>query len=254
MLYSYCCHYPLQRYKGIWNCLAILTRALGGNYVNFGVFELYGDPALKVCALVCAEWYCFVGGCRVCGAWVPLRVLPTHPLASHRLLPPARPPLQDALDMSLKLALSVPLPDILAYRKLAKAYYALLDVLCHNHANVVATRDTGAHRAGAGRGGGRVAAACLSPLLQIMRAAVRGPHTSSDRQTPLLIYCIFTSPWRRSHLCIFADQPGRGAQVAGRQHQLAGTPCHALPCNAHVPLGVVPFLRSALRPGMYASR
>lgn len=38
----------LQKYKGIWNCLAILTRALGGNYVNFGVFELYGDPALKV--------------------------------------------------------------------------------------------------------------------------------------------------------------------------------------------------------------
>ena len=37
-----------QKYKGIWNCLAILTRALGGNYVNFGVFELYGDPALKV--------------------------------------------------------------------------------------------------------------------------------------------------------------------------------------------------------------
>ena len=37
-----------QKYKGIWVCLAILTRALGGNYVNFGVFELYGDPALKV--------------------------------------------------------------------------------------------------------------------------------------------------------------------------------------------------------------
>ena len=37
-----------QRYKGIWVCLSILTRALGGNYVNFGVFELYGDPALRV--------------------------------------------------------------------------------------------------------------------------------------------------------------------------------------------------------------
>ncbi|PSC72660.1 exportin-7 isoform X2 isoform A [Micractinium conductrix] len=84
-----------QKYKGIWNCLAILTRALGGNYVNFGVFELYGDPALK-----------------------------------------------DALDMALKLALSIPLADILAYRKVGKAYFALLDVLCHNHANVIATRDT----------------------------------------------------------------------------------------------------------------
>jgi hypothetical protein len=31
-----------------------------------------------------------------------------------------------------------------------KAYFALLDVLCHNHANVIATRDTGA-RHGMGR-------------------------------------------------------------------------------------------------------
>ena len=37
-----------HRYKGIWVCLSILTRALSGNYVNFGVFDLYGDPALKV--------------------------------------------------------------------------------------------------------------------------------------------------------------------------------------------------------------
>ena len=37
-----------QRYKGIWICLTILQRALVGSYVNFGVFDLYGDPALKV--------------------------------------------------------------------------------------------------------------------------------------------------------------------------------------------------------------
>ena len=37
-----------QRYKGIWICLDLLKIALAGNYVNFGVFELYGDPALKV--------------------------------------------------------------------------------------------------------------------------------------------------------------------------------------------------------------
>ncbi len=36
------------KYKGIWICLSILKHALGGNYVNFGVFDLYGDPALKV--------------------------------------------------------------------------------------------------------------------------------------------------------------------------------------------------------------
>nr|GMD36638.1 exportin-7-like isoform X1 [Ipomoea batatas] len=34
------------KYKGIWISLTILSRALGGNYVNFGVFELYGDRAL----------------------------------------------------------------------------------------------------------------------------------------------------------------------------------------------------------------
>lgn len=37
-----------QKYKGIWICLLILMRALAGNYVVFGVFELYGDPALNV--------------------------------------------------------------------------------------------------------------------------------------------------------------------------------------------------------------
>lgn len=46
------------------------TTALAGNYVNFGVFELYGDRALA-----------------------------------------------DALDISLKMILSIPLTDILAYQK-----------------------------------------------------------------------------------------------------------------------------------------
>ena len=43
-----------RKYKGIWVCFQILARALGGNYVNFGVFELYGDPALKVRHLTAA--------------------------------------------------------------------------------------------------------------------------------------------------------------------------------------------------------
>ena len=47
-----------------------LVTALAGNYVNFGVFELYGDRALA-----------------------------------------------DALDIALKMALSIPLTDILAFRK-----------------------------------------------------------------------------------------------------------------------------------------
>jgi exportin-7 len=83
------------RYKGIWLCMSILTRALGGNYVNFGVFDLYGDPALK-----------------------------------------------DALDVVLQMALSIPLHDILAYRKVGKAYYGLVDVLCSSQTKSIAGRDT----------------------------------------------------------------------------------------------------------------
>ena len=40
-------HYAVK-YKGIAICTAILARCLDGGYVNFGVFALYGDPALDV--------------------------------------------------------------------------------------------------------------------------------------------------------------------------------------------------------------
>lgn len=83
------------KYKGIWISLTILTRALAGNYVNFGVFELYGDRALA-----------------------------------------------DALDVALKLTLSIPLADIMAFRKLTRSYFALLEVLCNSHINVIVNLDT----------------------------------------------------------------------------------------------------------------
>jgi exportin-7 len=35
-----------SKYKGVSLCLGILYRALGGNYVNFGVFKLYNDQSL----------------------------------------------------------------------------------------------------------------------------------------------------------------------------------------------------------------
>ena len=35
-----------EKYKGISLALAMLSRALNGSYVNFGVFDLYKDPAL----------------------------------------------------------------------------------------------------------------------------------------------------------------------------------------------------------------
>ncbi|KAE9603461.1 hypothetical protein Lalb_Chr11g0061181 [Lupinus albus] len=83
------------KYKGIWICLTILSRALAGNYVNFGVFELYGDRALS-----------------------------------------------DALDAALKMTLSIPLSDILAYRKLTRAYFAFMEVLFNSHIVFILNLDT----------------------------------------------------------------------------------------------------------------
>ncbi|GJP36962.1 hypothetical protein CLOM_g1463 [Closterium sp. NIES-68] len=88
-------HPYTTKYKGIWIALTVLTRALAGNYVNFGVMELYGDTALP-----------------------------------------------DALDVALKLCLSIPLPEIMAFRKLARAYFAFLEVLCHNHTLVIVNLPT----------------------------------------------------------------------------------------------------------------
>lgn len=68
---------------------------MSGNYVNFGVFELYSDSALK-----------------------------------------------DALTVALRMVLSIPLNDIMSYKKVAKAYFSLLEVLCHNHTGTVAMQDS----------------------------------------------------------------------------------------------------------------
>ncbi|XP_062227824.1 uncharacterized protein LOC133926086 isoform X2 [Phragmites australis] len=84
-----------SKYKGIWISLTVLSRALCGNYVNFGVFELYGDRALA-----------------------------------------------DAFDISLKMTLSVPLSDILAFRKLSKAYFGYMEVLFNSHISFVLNLDT----------------------------------------------------------------------------------------------------------------
>ncbi|XP_050281550.1 uncharacterized protein LOC126722441 [Quercus robur] len=73
--------------------------ALAGNYVNFGVFELYGDRALS-----------------------------------------------DALDVALKMTLSIPLADILAFRKLTRAYFAFLEVLFSSHIVFILNLDTNTFR------------------------------------------------------------------------------------------------------------
>jgi hypothetical protein len=61
------------------SCVCHLLAALAGNYVNFGVFELYGDRALS-----------------------------------------------DALDIALKMTLSIPLADILAFRKVCRISWLLV--------------------------------------------------------------------------------------------------------------------------------
>jgi exportin-7 len=43
------------KYKGIQLCLNILTQCLSGNYINFGVFDLYKDPALNHALTICMK-------------------------------------------------------------------------------------------------------------------------------------------------------------------------------------------------------
>jgi exportin-7 len=73
-------------YKGTWVCLLMFSRALAGNYVNFGVFSLYNDPALR-----------------------------------------------DAMAICFRLLIMIPLDELLAYPKVAKAYFGLIEILCTNH-------------------------------------------------------------------------------------------------------------------------
>ena len=68
------------KYKGIAAAHTALQRSLTGNYVNFGVFDLYRDGVLT-----------------------------------------------ESIECALACSVSIPLPDLLAYRKVAKAYYSLLE-------------------------------------------------------------------------------------------------------------------------------
>ncbi|MED6137173.1 hypothetical protein PIB30_062583 [Stylosanthes scabra] len=86
-----------SKYKGISICLVILTRALSGKYVNFGIFELYGDRALV-----------------------------------------------DSLDITVKMILSIPLADILVFRKVAAAYFTFLETLFNGHLLYVLSLDKAA--------------------------------------------------------------------------------------------------------------
>ena len=71
-----------MRYKGISLALDIMSSSLIGSYVNFGVFKLYGDPAL-----------------------------------------------QNALQVSLNLLLSIPLSEVMSYPKVARSYFTFIEVI-----------------------------------------------------------------------------------------------------------------------------
>ena len=84
-----------RKYKGISLCMLLLTRALSGNYVNFGVFALYGDRALA-----------------------------------------------DCLAVTIQMCLHTPLDEILAYPKVAKAYFTLMELLLRSHTATIVDLDT----------------------------------------------------------------------------------------------------------------
>jgi len=79
-----------RRYKNMSLCLNVLNSSLGGNYVCFGVFALYNDPALD-----------------------------------------------KALDVGLKMIMTVTLEDVLAYPKLSKSYYGFVEIIFRNHIKTV---------------------------------------------------------------------------------------------------------------------
>jgi exportin-7 len=110
-------------YKGIWAALTVVSRALAGNYVNFGVFELYGDPALK-----------------------------------------------DALECAFAMCVSISPADVLAFRKVGRAYFGLLEVLSTSHIRAVLCTDATTF--------GHVAA-CLEAGLKCLDVAISSQCASA---------------------------------------------------------------------------
>lgn len=77
-----------NRYKGIAICSQIFSRCMDGSFVNFGIFELYGDNTFD-----------------------------------------------QALDIVLKMLLSIPLNDILEHPKVVSQFMAVIHGICRSHIN-----------------------------------------------------------------------------------------------------------------------
>mmetsp|Transcript_45192 Transcript_45192/g.94800 ORF Transcript_45192/g.94800 Transcript_45192/m.94800 type:complete len:1112 (+) Transcript_45192:332-3667(+) len=84
-----------MKYKGMSIALSVINSAMSGNYVCFGVFALYNDPALD-----------------------------------------------NALDISLKMALSIPLDHVIAYPKLSKSVFGFIEIIFRNHIKTTMALDT----------------------------------------------------------------------------------------------------------------
>jgi len=84
-----------EKYKGICTSMNILSRCLAGKYCNFGVFDLYKDPALN-----------------------------------------------DVLNTVIRLAITIPYADIMAYPKLCRAYYGLMETLFQEHTHTIIRFET----------------------------------------------------------------------------------------------------------------
>ncbi len=110
-------------------CLLIITRSLVGNYVNFGVFGLYGDPAFK-----------------------------------------------EAMEISFKIALSIPPHDIMHYPKLTKAYFAFWEVVSMNHISLMAN----------------LAPEQFTQILVSLKEGLESPDTSASTQCCVAIDRILT--------------------------------------------------------------
>jgi exportin-7 len=121
-----------EKYKGVAISLNVLTCALSGNYVNFGVFALYEDPV----SLAHTHAHTLYQISR------PPRALAPADGSCGPPIPPPPQALDQALEVALRLALNIPFQEILAFPKLSNAYFAFFEVLFRNHITAVLSLST----------------------------------------------------------------------------------------------------------------
>lgn len=84
-----------NKYKGISICLQMLSVSLAGNYVQFGVFELYNDKALD-----------------------------------------------SAMEAAIRMALCIPLEQIMAHPKVAAQYFRFIDSVCRSYMKAIVSMES----------------------------------------------------------------------------------------------------------------